>query len=108
MTTPSETPTPAAANGAASSPATPETAQPAVNVDTRQLKSSYCNVCNASSTREEVVLNFGINQNWDMGGNKLDIELHHRVILNPHAARRLHQVLGQLLDEHDKRYGAAG
>jgi hypothetical protein len=96
----SGTPSP---NGAAA----PEPTPPAVNVDTRQLKSSYCNVCNASSTREEVVLNFGINQNWDMGGDKLDIELHHRVILNPHAARRLHQVLGQLLDEHDKRYGAA-
>lgn len=87
--------------------ATPEPAAPTTNVDTRHLKSSYCNVCNASSTREEVVLNFGINQNWDLGGTTLDVELHHRVILNPHAARRLYEVLGQLLGEHEKRYGTA-
>lgn len=90
--------------------AAPETkpAQPEVKVDTRQLKSTYCNVCNASSTREEVVLNFGINQNWDIAQNErssFDIELHHRIILNPHAAKRLHQILGQLLNEHETRYG---
>ena len=35
-----------------------------VKWDTSQLKSSYCNFCNANSTREEVVLNFGVNQTW--------------------------------------------
>jgi hypothetical protein len=35
---------------------------PAVQWDDSQLKSSYANVCNVSSTREEVVLVFGINQ----------------------------------------------
>ena len=29
------------------------------------LKSSYANFANANSTREEVVLNFGVNNSWD-------------------------------------------
>jgi hypothetical protein len=77
-----------------------------VNVSSTHLKSSYCNVCNASATREEVVLNFGVNQNWDLNQPNLDIELHHRIILNPHAAKRLHDILGRLIAEHEERYGA--
>lgn len=83
----------------------PGAPSPEVNVDSSHLKSSYCNVCNASSTREEVVLNFGVNQNWDLGRKSFDIELHHRIILNPHAAKRLHEILGKLLSEHETRYG---
>lgn len=102
------------ANGGSSGAAaetTPQQAEnpvfPAQNValDTSQLKSTYCNVCNASATREEVVLNFGVNKDWDLGGPKLAVEVHHRVILNPHAARRLHEVLGQLLKDIETRYG---
>ncbi len=36
-----------------------------LRVDISELKSSYCNVCNANITREEVVLNFGVNHDWD-------------------------------------------
>jgi hypothetical protein len=78
---------------------------PTVKLDTSALKSSYCNVCNATSTREEVVLNFGINQNWDMGQPSLDVQLHHRIILSPFAAKRLQDVLTNLIKEHEARYG---
>lgn len=80
--------------------------QSPVNVNTSHLKSSYCNVCNASATREEIVLNFGVNQNWDLQQKRLEVELHHRIILNPYAAKRLHDILGQLIKEHEERYGA--
>lgn len=74
--------------------------------DTSQLKSSYCNFCNANSTREEVVLNFGVNQTWDRGvTGELEMQLHHRIILSPHAAKRLHELLGRLVTEHETRYG---
>ena len=36
-------------------------APPTIRWDDSNLKSSYANVCNVSSTREEVVLVFGIN-----------------------------------------------
>src|ERR1700752_1814674 len=69
-----------------------------MRLDTSQLKSSYCNVCNATSTREEVVLNFGVNSTWDLGGEQAgrDVQLHHRIILSPFAAKRLAELLNKL------------
>lgn len=85
--------------------AAPERAAQPVRLDTTNLKSSYCNVCNATSTREEVVLNFGINQNWDLGQPNLEVQLHHRIILSPHAAKRLQELLNNLVRQHEARYG---
>ncbi len=90
---------------AAATAASADRSNPAVRLDTSALKSSYCNVCNATSTREEVVLNFGINQNWDLGQPNLEVQLHHRIILSPFAAKRLQQVLTSLIKEHEARYG---
>lgn len=73
--------------------------------NTAQLKSSYCNVANATSTREEVVLNFGVNQNWDRMQQEFEIELQHRIILSPFAAKRLSDLLGKLIKEYETRYG---
>jgi Protein of unknown function (DUF3467) len=96
-----------AAAAPSAAPAAPlaANAEPQVVLDTSNVKSTYCNVCNASATREEVVLNFGVNKNWDFGGPKLAVEVQHRVILNPRAAKRLHEVLGQLLKDFESRYG---
>ncbi len=53
-----------------------------VKWDTASLRSSYANFCNANSTREEVVLNFGVNKTWERGPQEsLEIELNH-----PHRA----------------------
>jgi len=75
---------------------------------TDNLKSSYCNMCNATSTREEVVLNFGLNQNWDQPTAKpdvLEVDLQHRVVLSPFAAKRLSEALGKLVSDYEARYG---
>jgi len=79
--------------------------QSRVRWNTTELKSSYCNVANATSTREEVVLNFGVNQNWDRASPELEIQLQHRIILSPFAAKRLNDLLGRLLKEYESRYG---
>ena len=79
--------------------------QQKIRFDSTNIKSTYCNVCNATSTREEVVINFGINKNWDMAGQDLEVHLEHRVILSPFAAKRLRDMLTQLLVDHEKRYG---
>jgi len=77
-----------------------------VKFDTSQLKSSYCNVCNGSSTREEVVLNFGVNSTWDLGGaERLEVALQHRIVMSPHAAKRVRDMLVRLIDEHEARHG---
>ncbi len=81
-------------------------AEKGVKLDTSNLKSSYCKVCNATSTREEVVLNFGVNQNWDLDqGGGLDVSLQHRIILSPFAAKRLQDILSKLIVEYESRYG---
>jgi uncharacterized protein DUF3467 len=78
-----------------------------VKWDTTNLRSSYANFCNANSTREEVVLNFGINKAWERGSQEgLEIELNHRVVLSPFAAKRLNELLQQLMKEYETRYGA--
>ncbi|TXT25574.1 MAG: hypothetical protein FD134_987 [Gallionellaceae bacterium] len=82
--------------------------QPALPVkwNSANLHSSYANYCNANSTREEVVLNFGVNNNWDRTQATLEIDLNHRVVLSPFAAKRLAVMLQQLLKEYEARYGA--
>jgi Protein of unknown function (DUF3467) len=71
------------------------------------LQSSYANFCNANSTREEVVLNFGVNKTWERGPKQeLEIELNHRIVLSPFAAKRLSQLLHNLMKEYEARYGA--
>lgn len=79
---------------------------PAVKWGTANLHSSYANFCNANSTREEVVLNFGVNSNWDRPQGALEIELNHRIVLSPFAAKRLATLMQQLMKEYEARYGA--
>lgn len=82
-----------------------EPQMPKVKWDTAGLKSTYCNFVNATSTREEVVLNFGVNQNWDRMAGEVEIELGHRIILSPFAAKRLTDLLQKLMAEYENRYG---
>ena len=82
-----------------------EPQMPKVKWDTTGLKSTYCNFVNATSTREEVVLNFGVNQNWDRMAGEVEIELGHRIILSPFAAKRLTDLLQKLMAEYENRYG---
>ncbi len=81
------------------------TEEPRMRVNTAALKSTYCNTCNATSTREEVVLNFGVNQSWDRAPGDLEVSLEHRIILSPFAAKRLSEMLGKLMSDYESRYG---
>lgn len=85
-----------------------ETKMPKVVWDDSNMKSSYANVCNVSSTREEVTLLFGTNQNWNPGQNSVSVQLSDRVILNPFAAKRLATLLNNVVTEYEKRFGALG
>ena len=78
---------------------------------TDNLKSSYCNMANVTSTREEVVLNFGVNQSWDQPsdtGAAREVDIQHRVTLSPFAAKRLSDALSQLVRDYEQRYGPLG
>ena len=80
---------------------------PTVNWDDAAMQTSYANVVNAFSTREEFTLLVGTNQTWSIGaGNNVNIKLSDRLILNPLVAKRLWTLMGELLKEYQARYGA--
>lgn len=85
--------------------ATEASSRPKVRWDSSKLQSSYANVCSVTSTREEVVLNFGINQAWERGQQEMEIQLTNRIILSPFAAKRMADGLNKLLVEYEARYG---
>jgi hypothetical protein len=82
-------------------------AAPTVNWDDSTMKTSYANVVNASSTREEVTLFFGTNLTWNpIQAKELHVGLNDRIVLNPYAAKRLWVLLGAILKEYESRFGA--
>jgi hypothetical protein len=86
--------------------ATPESKeQTTIRWDGANMRSTYANVCNVSSTREEVSLMFGTNKNWHPAQKELTIELSDRLILNPFAAKRLAVLLMNTMNEYEKRFG---
>lgn len=95
---------------AAPSATPPETGQPATSqspalrVDVTGLQSSYCNMCNVNSNREEVVLNFGVNQDWDRAQSG-EVKLLHRIILSPYAAKRVADLLARVIQDYESRHG---
>ena len=81
---------------------------PTIRWDDTNMSSSYANVCNVSSTREEMTLLFGTNQAWRQGQKEVAIDLSDRIILSPHAAKRLQLLLSNVVDEYEKRFGSLG
>jgi hypothetical protein len=75
--------------------------------DDSRMATSFANVVNIQSTREQVDLFFGTNQTWNAANEKtLSIELSNRIILSPYAAKRLSAALAGVLREYEQRYGA--
>lgn len=86
-------------------PATRPEGAPKVVWDDSKMHTSYANVCNVLGTREEIMLLFGANQAWHGGQKEVTVMLSERIVLNPYAAKRLLQLLGQGLKEYEARYG---
>ena len=107
---PNERPTPEAGENAQAAQAQAQAAAQAAQVRIRWndagLKSSYANVCNVASTREEVVFLFGINQAWHAGQREIPVQLSDRVVMSPFAAKRLSTLLDNVLREYESRFGA--
>jgi hypothetical protein len=91
------------AEGVADTRGTPEGTR--INWDDTTMKSSYANVCNVTSTREEVVMLFGMNQAWNRGQKEVTIHLTDRIVVSPYAAKRLSMLLQGVVSEYEKRFG---
>src|SRR5215475_6773986 len=74
--------------------------------DDQKMVTSFANVVNIQSTREQVDLFFGTNQTWNAANDKmLTIELSNRIILSPFAAKRLSLALNGVMREYEARHG---
>ncbi len=79
--------------------------QPKVIWDDSHLRSTYVNVCNVSSTREEVVVLFGTNRAWQGNEQEVTVELSDRMIMSPYAAKRLSMLLQNVIGQYEARFG---
>lgn len=94
-----------AAKGKAAS--TTSAGQPNLKWDDTAMSTSYANVVNLSMTREEVGLFFGTNLTSGVGAsNEVTIRLSDRIIMTPHAAKRLSLLLSANLKAYEDRYGS--
>ena len=79
---------------------------PAVKFDDTGITNAYANVCNVSSSREEVVLVFGLNNAWERDVSEVRVKLNSRVILSAFAAKRLALLLNRVVQQYEARFGA--
>jgi hypothetical protein len=73
--------------------------------DESNAKLSYANFFNVSSTREETALMFGMIQASANPSEEIVVQVSDRVVITPHAAKRLQTMLGRVLDEYESRFG---
>jgi Protein of unknown function (DUF3467) len=78
----------------------------AVKWDDSKMATHFANVVNIQSTLEQVDLFFGTNQTWNVPSDRrVQVELNNRIILSPHAAKRLWLALGGVLEGYESRHG---
>lgn len=82
--------------------------QTKIRWDDAKMRTSYANVCNVASTREEIMVLFGTSQAWMNTTEEVTVELSERVLLNPHAAKRLLTMLAKSINDYEANYGNLG
>jgi hypothetical protein len=71
-----------------------------------KMETSFSNVINVQATREQIEIFFGITRSWNAeADNVIRIDLNHRQILTPYAAKRLSRVLAEVLSTYESRHG---
>ena len=76
-----------------------------VRWENASVQSVYSNVCNVAGTREEIVLLFGMNQAFNASENEMTIQLSNRIVMSPYVAKRLAQLLNNVVSDYETKYG---
>lgn len=76
-----------------------------IHVDGSRAATSYANTCHVASTKEEIVLNFGLNQSWEPGQPDMRVQVTNRIIVSPFAAKRLALLLDVVMKQYEARFG---
>ena len=79
--------------------------RPGIVWDDSQMRWGYANVCNVTSTREEVVVVFGTHEGARGDGEPVRVALSEKMILSPFAAKRLSRLLNGVVEDYERRYG---
>jgi hypothetical protein len=78
-----------------------------IRIDASKAEAAYSNFFTMHETAEEVMINFGLAQQWNPQQKELQVQMKQQVILHPNTARRLAGALVQMLEARDKRAQAA-
>ena len=71
-----------------------------------KMETSFSNVINVQATREQIAIFFGITRSWNAEADSVvRIDLNHRQILTPYAAKRLSRILSDVLNTYESRHG---
>jgi Protein of unknown function (DUF3467) len=96
-----------AGNGRAAQAEADQPTMASVQWDDSRMATHFANVVNIQSTLEQVDLFFGTNKTWNVANERqVKVELTDRVILSPHAAKRLSIALAGVIKEYEARHGA--
>jgi len=77
------------------------TAQRRVRMDASNVKSAYCNFFAVQDNPNEVVLNFGFNQQWGQTQADMQVQMLQQVVMHPATARRLKDTLVAVFQKRD-------
>jgi len=90
---------------AAAQPAgTEQVGQATIHVDDSHCTAGYANFCRVSSTPEELILDFGLNQQ-PFGTPTEPIPVTQRIVTNFYTAKRLLQALHMTIQRHEAAFG---
>lgn len=93
-------------NAASQAPAQEDPRKSSIEWNDTDMATSFANVVNIQSTREQVDLFLGVNRSWDARAEgPVQVDISNRVILTPYAAKRMLHLLNGVLREYEARYG---
>ncbi|MFP4434087.1 MAG: DUF3467 domain-containing protein [Planctomycetota bacterium] len=79
-----------------------------LQVDERELKTSYANAFRTNGTAEEVMLDFGLNLAAPAAEGQqptIVFKVQDRIFMNYYSAKRLAITLSQLIRRHEEQFG---
>lgn len=69
------------------------------------MKNTYVNATNVVAGREEVIMLLGVNNAWQRGQEKVNVDIAERVMMTPFTAKRLAIMLSATLRAYESKYG---
>lgn len=90
--------------GRTSQPAHAQQPAPAIQIDASNISASYANFSRVTGSPEELILDFGLNEN-PVGIPKNPIRVEHRIVMNYFTAKRLMVAMQLSIERHEQVFG---